>query len=119
MKPITKTRLNKTVITFVDMWRAKRIPPISLLYGYQKCRCFYCDEFIEYASHCKKIPNGYTIDHVFPNSWGFTKAGNIVLACRDCNERKESSIPTQAQIRKAVKLYNLMGFCFIARLRLR
>lgn len=119
MKSQMKQRLNKTVITFVNPQDCKRIPSVALLYSYQNARCFYCDAYMQYISHCKKVPQGFTVDHVFPNSLGYTKSGNIALACRDCNEKKGNDMPSQAHIRKAIKLYNLMGYSFIVRLRLR
>lgn len=90
----------------------------NYLYSFQKCRCFYCDKFMDFSKfHKDKRPNGYTVDHVFPNSLGFTRAGNIVLACRKCNEVKANRLPTHDEIRQAIKLYHIMKKNFIACLR--
>lgn len=90
-------------------------PPTSLLYAYQNARCFYCNKYIEYFAHHggHKNEKGYTIDHLFPRSKGFRKAGNSVLACRRCNEIKGNRMPTMKEITKAFELYKLMGRTFI------
>jgi 5-methylcytosine-specific restriction endonuclease McrA len=90
-------------------------PPASLLYAYQNARCFYCGKYIKYFVHRggNKNDEGYTIDHLFPRSKGFRKAGNIVLACRRCNEMKGNRMPTIKELTKAFELYKLMNRKFI------
>lgn len=90
-------------------------PPTSLLYAYQNARCFYCNKYMVYAAHRGGHMNegGYTIDHLFPRSKGFRKAGNCVLSCRRCNEIKGNRMPTLKEIAKAAKLYVTMGLDFI------
>lgn len=62
-------------------------------------------------------PNGYTIDHVFPASLGFSREGNMVLACRDCNLSKADRLPTHNEIDNACRLYAIMGRDFIATIK--
>lgn len=90
-------------------------PPTALLYAYQNARCFYCNKYIEYIAHSggAKEEKGYTIDHLFPRSKGFRKAGNSVLACRRCNEIKGNRWPTVKEITKASELYTMMQRTFI------
>ena len=90
-------------------------PPTNILYAYQNARCFYCNKYIEFIPHHggHRMAKGYTIDHLFPRSKGFRKAGNSVLACRVCNEVKGNRMPTLKEISKAMNLYKLMGRTFI------
>ena len=60
--------------------------------------------------------DGYTIDHLFPRSLGFTLSGNAVLACRKCNERKGDRPPTPEEIVKAWSLYNQVNIQFTAKI---
>lgn len=53
--------------------------------------------------------DGYTIDHLMPKSLGYGLAGNAVLACRKCNEKKSSRLPTQEELQRANDLYRTMG----------
>lgn len=86
--------------------------PLSLLYAHQQARCFYCKGYIKYAAHTAAV-NGYSIDHLFPRSLGFGKGGNVVLACRPCNERKANRLPTFKEIARASVLYATMGRIFV------
>lgn len=90
-------------------------PPINLLYAYQNAKCFYCNKYMEFFAHRggHVLQKGYTIDHLFPRSKGFRKAGNSVLCCRRCNEIKGNRMPTVKEINKAFELYKLMGRTFI------
>lgn len=109
--------LNKPTIVMNPHRRLRNISD-NVLYAYQQCKCFYCDEFLIFkAHHYEKRPNGYTLDHVFPNWLGFTLAGNKVLACRVCNELKDNRMPTLTELHKAIKLYHLMRKTFICRLK--
>lgn len=90
-------------------------PPANLLYAYQNARCFYCNKYVEFIPHNggNRLEKGYTIDHLFPRSKGFRKAGNSVIACRACNELKGNRLPSMKEIEKAASLYKLMGRTFI------
>lgn len=90
------------------------VAPASVLYSYQKCRCFYCNRFMPYMTFNMTRGAGYTIDHLFPRSKGHTKLGNSVLACRRCNEKKGDRFPTVLEIVKAWELYQKMDREFIA-----
>lgn len=70
---------------------------------------------MEYITHNggSIYEKGYTIDHLFPKSMGYSKNGNSVLACRRCNELKGNSLPTKEQLLKASNLYHLMGRIFV------
>lgn len=92
--------------------------PVSLLYATQKCRCFYCGRFMEYITYNDQRKKGYTVDHLFPRSKGYGKSGNIVLACRKCNEKKENRFPTVQEIVRAWEIYQQMGREFIATITL-
>lgn len=96
----------------------KKLPPkhvpIALLYSLQKCRCFYCKTYMEYITHNDKMKKGYTVDHLFPRSKGYGRAGNIVLSCRRCNEKKGDRFPTIDETVDAWQLYNQMNRPFIA-----
>lgn len=97
--------------------RFLNVPPASVLYSYQKCRCFYCNKYMPYKAYNPEIADrkdGYTIDHLFPRSLGFTKSGNSVLACRSCNEKKANRNPTLTEIVKAWELYQKMNRPFVA-----
>lgn len=94
-----------------------RSTPMAALYSYQKCKCFYCGRFMRYMSfhpHDEQRREGYTIDHLFPRSLGFSTAGNSVLACRKCNEKKGDRQPTNVEIVRAWELYRDMNRTFIA-----
>lgn len=109
MYPIIKTRDNSK-----DKFRYSSA---TVLYSFQNCKCFYCNKFMRYVSYNPENPEragGYTIDHLFPKHLGFGLAGNAVLACRRCNEKKDGRPPTPTEIVKAWELYNKMGVPFIA-----
>lgn len=93
------------------------VPPASVLYSYQKCRCFFCNKFMPFKAFNPEKPDrkdGYTVDHLFPRSLGFTKSGNSVLACRKCNEKKANRNPSLTEIVKAWEIYQKMGRPFVA-----
>ena len=51
-------------------------------------RCYYC--------HMKVEKENLTMDHVVPLSrGGKSKKGNIVPACKECNNRKKSLLPIE------------------------
>lgn len=109
MYPIIKTRDNAK--------EQFRYSNVSVLYSHQNCRCFYCNKFMRFETFVPGNPerkNGYTIDHLFPKHLGFTLAGNAVLACRKCNEKKAERPPTPVEIVRAWELYNKIGVQFIA-----
>lgn len=54
----------------------------------QKTACYYCQKPL--------IRDQVTMDHVVPISrGGRSTAGNLVPACKDCNERKRSLTPIE------------------------
>lgn len=109
MYPIIKTKDNRK-----DKFRYSFI---TTLYSYQDCKCFYCNKFMRFISFNPERPEragGYTIDHLFPRHLGFGLAGNTVLACRKCNEKKDMRPPTPTEIVKAWELYNKIGVEFVA-----
>jgi 5-methylcytosine-specific restriction endonuclease McrA len=73
--------------------------------------CFYCN--------CRMYPRNFkdrynpmrvTRDHVFPvASTGKGLINNVVLAHRQCNEKKGSRQPTEREIEKTKELYQKMG----------
>lgn len=91
--------------------------PLTQLYAYQNARCFYCNCYMKFHTyHPENVDRqyGFTIDHLFPRSMGYTKVGNSVLSCRHCNEKKGNRIPTTKEILKAWNLYQQLGKEFIA-----
>jgi 5-methylcytosine-specific restriction protein A len=54
----------------------------------QKGRCYYCNEQVD--------PKELTMDHIVPLSrGGKSKKGNIVPACKECNNRKKYLLPIE------------------------
>ncbi|RLC27153.1 MAG: HNH endonuclease [Deltaproteobacteria bacterium] len=54
----------------------------------QKGDCYYCNRHVGRA--------GLTMDHVVPLSrGGKSTRGNIVAACKECNNRKKSLLPIE------------------------
>jgi 5-methylcytosine-specific restriction endonuclease McrA len=91
---------------------------VRYLYGHQLCRCFYCGRFMTATPYIRKVnPHGFTKDHLFPKSLGFTLSGNTVLSCRPCNHKKENDMPTHAEIKLAMLLYSNMQLPFVCRMR--
>lgn len=78
---------------------------------FQDHKCFYClTPFVTGMNHPKSI----SWDHFLPKSKGYTFSGNLILACRTCNTRKRSDLPSANQIRRFVKLYDDAGLnCMI------
>lgn len=50
--------------------------------------CFYCKRNFKHLS-LEKV----TRDHLFPESWGQTLTGNMVIACAGCNRGKGDTPP--------------------------
>lgn len=70
-----------------------------------------------YTTFIPDVPerkHGYTIDHLFPKTQGFSLSGNAVLACRKCNAVKSDRMPSTTEIVKAWHLYNNAVIPFIA-----
>ncbi len=73
---------------------------LSRLHAAQKSRCFYCQQVITLRLPGEPATSmGATIDHFFPKSEaGIDGWGNWVLACRTCNNRKASRLPSREEI---------------------
>ncbi|WP_188052254.1 HNH endonuclease [Aureimonas fodinaquatilis] len=74
-------------VTYYPRWFRRKIKR-EHLWQVQAGRCFYCD--CEMAkSQKKRKPNTATFDHIVPKSAGGKhEAGNILLACYECNSAK-------------------------------
>lgn len=59
----------------------------------QKRLCAYCERPI--YIRLRGSPNWATWDHVFPLALGYGNAGNRVLACLPCNQRKGAMHPCE------------------------
>jgi 5-methylcytosine-specific restriction endonuclease McrA len=71
-----------------------------------KGTCQYCYEKIPYSQATK--------DHAIPKSKGGTNDDfNLVLACRECNNRKDSIYPFYDVNGKEVKPKKLQSFAFV------
>jgi hypothetical protein len=70
-----------------------------MVYKRDRGRCGYCG---------KDIPQKEaTIDHILPKSrGGKTTWKNVVLACKDCNSKKDNMTPDEAGMRLLIKPYN-------------
>ena len=75
------------------------------LAGFQYGRCFYCRELLD-----GKIGAGH-VDHVYPfaamrtGSWSgpdLNGVWNLVVACAECNLKKSSRLPTEAEVRRLI-----------------
>ena len=76
------------------------------LYKVYKGTCQYCYEKIPYSQATK--------DHAIPKSKGGTNDDfNLVLACRECNNRKDSIYPFYDINGKEVKPKKLQSFAFV------
>lgn len=54
----------------------------------QKGKCYYCNRIVGRAN--------LTMDHIVPLSrGGSSKKGNIVAACKECNNKKKSLLPVE------------------------
>jgi hypothetical protein len=58
-------------------------------------QCFYCRHPF--------TPREITRDHFIPRALGGQDAGNIVDACKPCNQRKADRLPTEKEIERFVK----------------
>lgn len=115
------------IITIVDenlLKRKGKNPSDYYLYQAQNASCFYCGLYMTPQQHGNKSKtkcdrsSGYTYDHLFPRSLGFSLRANKVLACNHCNQAKGSNMPTVAQIVKARKMYLQLKAPFIATVNL-
>ncbi|PID78012.1 MAG: HNH endonuclease [Deltaproteobacteria bacterium] len=53
-----------------------------------KGKCFYCGKMI--------LPHDLTMDHVVPLSrGGKSSKGNLVTACKECNNKKKNLLPVE------------------------
>lgn len=83
----------------------------------QEGKCFYCGcEIKKFGTKKGAHKKIYTSDHFFPKSKGNRLKNNKVLACRECNEQKDSRDPTKAEIKKFLRIYN--GFAYSGGIKL-
>lgn len=86
-------------------------PPPSLrrfLRGFQRLRCYLCGCVMRFYGTAGVSPyakNCATTDHVKPRSAGNMLPGNALLACRDCNERKDARQPFACEVFYAEEAY--------------
>jgi CRISPR/Cas system Type II protein with McrA/HNH and RuvC-like nuclease domain len=93
--------------------RPTRFMNIAMLYAIQNGRCGYCGKYMLFRPHRRPGDQGYTVDHFFPHSKGFIRAGNCLLACRKCNEMKGNLIPELGTILAVMKMYARFNLTFI------
>lgn len=78
----------------------------ALLHQLQAGRCFYCDKPLNSASHAPNRPDGWTIDHVIPQTFGGARFfGNKVLSCAACNGAKGNRLPTDLELAAVRQLW--------------
>lgn len=54
----------------------------------QNARCYYCEVGL--------APEEVTMDHILPVSrGGYSKKGNIVACCKECNTKKQDLTPVE------------------------
>ena len=102
----TKKNLNKKAKRILDsgdgIFVVELYFPNNLtLYELQNGECFYCGSHMD-------LEEGVTRDHFFPKSLSWRNKslfGNMVLACRECNERKGSLPPGKGKIAKFFDLH--------------
>ncbi|WP_448187909.1 HNH endonuclease [Azospirillum sp. sgz301742] len=83
-----------------------RVPLPDVLRKLQGGRCFYCLTCISNRSHVPGQRNGgWTRDHVHPRASGAGNAGNVVLACYACNQRKGDRLPTALELAAARQIW--------------
>ncbi|MGP5291942.1 HNH endonuclease [Brachybacterium tyrofermentans] len=69
--------------------------------------CAYCGRSVSKTPSCEALLA--TVDHVFPVSRGGpTSWGNLVSACRECNERKADRTPEEAGMALRFEPYDPM-----------
>lgn len=61
-----------------------------LLFGQQDGECFYCRQpmSLSFSSRDHIWGNAATLEHLHRRADGGKDGGNLVLACRDCNQRR-------------------------------
>lgn len=106
----------------IDRRSKMRKRMLASLFVHQGGCCFYCNRAMRYTT-CEggievySSPHvGFTVDHFFPKSFGFSTHCNTVLSCRFCNEHKGNRMPTVGEILKAIDLYERMDIPFIAKM---
>ena len=68
-------------------------------------RCFYCRVKLLNRAAPRHGEPGWTEDHVIPKCRGGKRAGNILLACRACNEAKADMHPKPEWVAAAMDLW--------------
>jgi hypothetical protein len=89
---------------------------IARLFDAQDCKCFICGEpMIRGEAALRFGKMGWTREHVFPrggSGWGLRN--NIVLSHPFCNGKRGHSEPTEAEIQKAIAIYEKIGMIAFA-----
>lgn len=72
------------------MNKAQRRHMRWLLFGIQDGRCFYCTEpmSLSFSARDNIWGNAATLEHLRRRADGGRGGMNMVLACRDCNQRR-------------------------------
>lgn len=85
---------------------------LGRLYEAQRGGCFYCLRPMDRRAWepGRAEGSGWTRDHVYPKSGSGKQYGfNVVLACRNCNNKKGSREPTRRETDLAREIYALLG----------
>lgn len=83
---------------------------IARLYKAQNGICFHCPHAMIEACWSEVNHRGWTRDHVFPKAGSRGVQNNFVLAHRLCNVQKADRVPSESEIIRAIKLYEVLGY---------
>lgn len=80
---------------------------LGRLFLAQKGRCFHCGGVMAMRPMLARRRNddGYTKDHLVPQSAGGRMKGNIVLAHWKCNNQRGDRMPTDEMSQRCTKLW--------------
>lgn len=75
------------------------------LWMYQSGRCHICGKPMHFEVYdAATNPNGWTRDHVVPQSMGGRGRDSILLAHWACNQQKDNRLPTYSETLRAVAI---------------
>ncbi len=80
-------------------------PTNKEIYTAQHGLCFGCHRPIGFYGATDRQPDGYTVEHVFPQCLGFGLFSNKVLSCLDCNREKADHLPDYHYVGAVRELY--------------